>query len=399
MMLTERKKFNEHYCVEKYNRYLQEIERDFPGALGFRIAETPVFIDKEFKEKLLSAGEAIIDRILAEDFMELTQNAIPENMHVPGSEGHPHFLMLDFGICDGAGGEYEPMLVEMQAFPTIFAYQLHQYEAAAAAYDFPESFSPFFDGFDKEGAIALLKEMLVGNENAEHTVLLEIFPEEQKTKIDFLYTKKYLGINTVCVTKLIKEGRHLFYINDENRKIKIERIYNRLIFDELCRQTPEVLEKAKILFEDIDVKWVSHPNWFYRVSKYTLPFLQHPNVPETFFLKDLAAVPEDLENYVLKPLFSFAGNGVIIDVTKQDIEKISDRENYILQKKVNYAAVIKTLDENAKAEIRLFYFWKEGQSKPVVTYNLARLTKGNMISVSQNKNKSWVGGSFALFEK
>lgn len=110
-------------------------------------------------------------------------------------------------------------------------------------------------------------------------------------------------------------------------------------------------------------------------------------------------MPADLENYVLKPLFSFAGQGVVIDVTEADIANIKDPQNWILQKKVKYAEVIDTPDGKAKAEIRIFYFWKNGESRPVATNNLARISKGKMIGVRYNKDKLWVGGTIAYFEK
>ena len=209
------------------------------------------------------------------------------------------------------------------------------------------------------------------------------------------------------MTELIKEGKKLFYLNDarpddpvgRGKKTEIKRIYNRIIFDDLQQQTPEVQEKGKILFEELDVEWIPHPNWFYRISKYTLPFIRHPYVPQTFFLNEVKQIPTDLENYVLKPLFSFAGQGVVIDVTASDIEKVKDQENWILQRKVKYADIIETPDLPAKAEIRIFYFWKEGWQRPVAVNNLARLSKGKMIGVRYNADKDWVGGSVAFFEK
>ena len=156
-------------------------------------------------------------------------------------------------------------------------------------------------------------------------------------------------------------------------------------------------DKGKILFEELDVEWAPHPNWFYRISKYTLPFIDHPYVPPTFFLNEVKE-PINLTEYVLKPLFSFAGMGVVIDVTQADIDNIKDPENWILQKKVQYAAVIDTPDEPAKAEIRLFYFWKKGWARPKAVHNLARLSKGKMIGTRYNKDKTWVGGSIAYFE-
>ena len=251
---------------------------------------------------------------------------------------------------------------------------------------------------NEESYLKLLKEIIVGNENPENVILLEIFPHKQKTRIDFYCTQDYLGIKPVCLTELIQEGKKLYYMN-EGKKTQIKRIYNRVIFDDLQQQSAEVQAKGNILFEDLDVEWVPHPNWFYRISKYTLPFIHHPYVPETYFLNEIKQMPADLENYVLKPLFSFAGQGVVIDVTPADIEKVKDPENWILQRKVKYADVIETPDIPAKAEIRIFYFWKDGEARPVATNNLARLSKGKMIGVRYNKDKEWVGGSFCLFEK
>jgi hypothetical protein len=229
-------------------------------------------------------------------------------------------------------------------------------------------------------------------------ILLEILPHQQKTRVDFYATKELLGIETVCITDLIKEGRQLFYLRN-GEKTAIKRIYNRVIFDDLFQQSAEILEKGKIFQEDLEVTWVPHPNWFYRLSKYTLPFIVNPYVPHTQFLDKVDDLPSDLENYVVKPLFSFAGQGVIIDVTEQDIRNIKDPENWIIQQKVNYAPVIETPGENAKAEIRIFYFWEPGAARPLAANNLARLSKGKMVGVRYNQDKDWVGGSFCLFEK
>ena len=153
------------------------------------------------------------------------------------------------------------------------------------------------------------------------------------------------------------------------------------------------------MFEDLDVEWITHPNWFYRISKYTMPLIKHAYIPETNYLSDITEMPKDLENYVLKPLFSFAGQGVIIDLTQNDIDNVKDPSNWILQRKVKYADVIKTPDIPAKAEIRIFYFWKKGEARPVAAQNLARLSKGKMIGVRYNKDKEWVGGSLVYFEQ
>jgi hypothetical protein len=280
----------------------------------------------------------------------------------------------------------------------LFAYEVLLDDTFRRHFTIPDGYSAYLNGYTKEAYIKDLKEIILGGHDPENVILLEIFPEKQKTRIDFACTEDYTGIKAVCLTQLIKEGKKLYYLNN-GRKTEIKRIYNRLIFDDLQQQTPEVQEKGKILLEELDVEWCPHPNWFYRISKYTLPLIRHPYVPQTFFLNEVTQLPADLENYVLKPLFSFAGQGVVIDVTQKDIDIIKDPENWILQKKVKYADVIQTPDIPAKAEIRIFYFWKDGQARPVAANNLARLSKGKMIGVRYNKDKEWVGGSYCLFKK
>jgi hypothetical protein len=398
-MVTElREKFNAEFTNKNYKGYLDAMQSLHPDAIEFRLAETPVFIDKDFKQKILSACESIVDVIVKPDFKTLTANAVPHDLNVPNENNHTHFIAFDFGICENEKGELEPQLIEMQGFPTLFAYQVWDDEITRKYFDIPSGYDSYLNGFTKETYIQLLKEIIVAGHDTENVVLLEVFPHQQKTRIDFYCTQDYLHIPVVCITELEKEGRKLYYKQNDKR-VEVKRIYNRVIFDDLQQQSAEVQEKGKILFEDLDVEWAPHPNWFYRISKYTLPFIKHPYVPETNFLSDLKTFPHDLENYVLKPLFSFAGQGVVIDVQKEDIDAVKDPHNWILQRKVKYAAVIKTPDENAKAEIRIFYFWKDGEARPVATQNLARISKGKMIGVRYNKDREWVGGSMVFFEK
>ncbi len=397
MIPAIRNAYNKAFTKEKYEAFLKDLNAAHPGALDFRVAETPLFIPKDFREKILDACETIVDIICDPGFKELTKNAIPGALQVPGENDHTNFIAFDFGICINEAGEYEPQLIEMQGFPSLFAYEVLLDDVFRRHYPVPEKFDCYLDGYNRETYIQLLKEIIIGNHPPENVILLEIFPRQQKTRIDFYCTEDYLGIKMVCLTELIREGKKLYYLN-EGRKTEVKRIYNRIIFDDLQQQTPEVQEKGKLLFEELDAEWCPHPNWFYRISKYTLPLIRHPYVPQTFFLNEVKQIPADLENYVLKPLFSFAGQGVVIDVTRADIDKVKDPENWILQRKVKYAEVIQTPDVPAKAEIRIFYFWKDGTARPVAANNLGRLSKGKMIGVRYNKDKEWVGGNFCYFE-
>ncbi len=398
MVAAMRKWFNEHFTTEKYEAYLEDLDSPHPGAIEFRVAETPVFIDKAFRDKMLSACESIVDVIMRPNFKQMTNNAVPEGMFVPDENDHSHFIAFDFGICENEKGEPEPQLVEMQGFPTLFAFHAFFDEMARKHFSIPDNYSVYLNGFTKETYLQLLKEIIVDDCNTENVILLELFPHKQKTRIDFYCTNDYLGIPVVCLTELQKKGNKLYYEKD-GALVEIKRIYNRVIFDELNLQPEEIKAKGNIFFEQNDVQWVPHPNWFYRISKYTLPFIQHSYVPETKFLSDVTTIPSDLENYVLKPLFSFAGQGVVIDVTHKDIENITDPHNWILQRKVKYADIIQTPDMPAKAEIRIFYFWKDVETRPVATQNLARLSKGKMIGTRYNADKTWVGGTMAYFEK
>ena len=397
-MITEiRTQYNQHFDPEKYKIYIEELSSLHPDALQFRIAETPVFISKPFTQKMLDACESIVDVITGYNFKSLTAHAIPPEVKVPGENAHTHFIAFDFGICVNDKNELEPQLIEMQGFPTLFAFQVFQDEMARKYLNIPEGFSSYLNGFTKETYLQLLKEIIVKDEAPEHVILLEILPHQQKTRVDFYCTEDYLHIPVVDLMELVKEGNKLYYKRN-GRKILIKRIYNRIIFDDLQQQSAEVQEQGKLLLENLDVQWVPHPDWFYRISKFTLPFIHHQHVPETKFLSDVKTAPDDLQNYVLKPLFSFAGQGVVIDVTKEDIDNITDPHNWILQRKVKYADIIPTPDVPAKAEIRIFYFWKEGEARPVATQNLARLSKGKMIGVRYNKDREWVGGTLAFFE-
>ncbi len=390
--------YNQQFSTDKYNQYIHALATLYPDALQFRVAETPIFVDKAFTTKMIDACESIVDVITGYNFKSLTAHAIPPDIKVPNENAHTHFIAFDFGICESEKGELEPQLIEMQGFPTLFAFQVFQDEMARKYLQVPDNYSSYFNGFTKETYLQLLKDIIVKDCNPENVILLEILPHQQKTRVDFYSTANYLHIPIVDLMDLVKEGNKLYYIKDE-KKIAVQRIYNRIIFDDLQQQSPEVQEKGKLLFEALDVEWVPHPAWFYRISKFTLPYIHHAYVPETRFLSDVKKLPADLENYVLKPLFSFAGQGVVIDVSKADIDKVEDPHNWILQRKVKYADVIQTPDVPSKAEIRIFYFWKDGEARPVATTNLARLSKGKMIGVRYNKDKEWVGGTLAYFEQ
>jgi hypothetical protein len=152
--------------------------------------------------------------------------------------------------------------------------------------------------------------------------------------------------------------------------------------------------------DELEVEWAGHPNWFFRLSKFSLPFLNHPAVPRSWFLNQLNDYPEDLENFVLKPLFSFAGSGVKVNITRADLDAIpeAERGDYLLMEKIFYAPVIQTPDEPSKVEIRLMSLWPDDAPEPIPAMFLGRMSKGAMMGVDFNKNKTWVGSTACFFE-
>jgi hypothetical protein len=390
-----RDRYNQEFTNEKYQAFLHDLDKEAGYPIDFRIAESPLFIPADLITKILQGAEQIIGTVTSEEYFRISDGAIPAALRVPNETDRPTTIAVDFAVCKDAGGNAIPQLIEMQAFPSLFCYQTWLAGAFRKHFHIDPSLTHLFHGLSEEEYIELLRRWIVAEEKPENVVLLEIEPEKQKTRVDFELTKYYLGLEYVCISKVIREGKNLFY-EKNGKRIPIHRIYNRVIFDELVKRTD--LHCQFNLTEEVEVQWVCHPNWFFRISKFSLPYLKNPFVPPTYFLNELTEIPRDLENYVLKPLFSFAGTGVYFDVTREVIDGITDRKNYILQRKVNYEPVLRAADEGmVKTEIRVLFLWPEGSPKPQPVISVIRLSRGKMIGVDFNKNKTWVGGTVGFF--
>ncbi len=398
MIESLRKKFNDQFTIERYKHFLEDIDQSIGKPVLFRIAETPVFLSEKFAEELKLAGKEILDIVFRADFKQMTENSIPAHLRVPGENDHPLFICVDFAVCKDERGELMPQLIEFQGFPSLFGWQAHIGEMFKKHFSMPEGYDFLIDSDNMETYKALLKRTILGNCNPENVILLEIRPEEQKTNADFYIIKQWLGIEPICLSKITSQGKNLYY-EKEGKTIQVKRIYNRVIFDDLDKQ--ENFTPGVDLTNDWNVEWAEHPHWFFRISKYTMPFLNSKYVPETRFLHKVEVIPQDLDQYVLKPLFSFSGQGVIFDLKAEDIQQIPEekRDQYILQKKVKYEPVIQAPNGQVKAEIRLLYIWPQEDEQPILATNLIRLSKGMMIGVRYNENQDWVGGTVGFFPK
>jgi hypothetical protein len=396
MIPSARSAYNNDFSESKYEAFLADLDGLYNHKITFRVAETPVFIDRRFKDKLVDASNDIVNFLTSADVKKLTAAAIPPNLNVPNETDHTLFLALDFAVVR-EGDQLEPRLIEMQGFPSLFGWQDLISIKYREHFKIPENLQSHF-GLSSEEYRDKLKKILLNGHQPQHVILLEIDPIKQNTAIDFLVTRDFTGIEPVHIGDVIREGRNLFYEKD-GKRISIKRIYNRVIFDELVKR-PD-LHLSFNLTEDVDVEWAGHPNWFYRISKYTMPLIKSKYIPDCRFLSEYKEFPKDLKNYVLKPLFSFSGSGVIFHVSSEDLKAIpeSQYEEFMLQRKVEYEPVIQAPDGIVKMEIRLLFIWEDGQARPQLITNLARLSRGEMIGVKYNKDKTWVGGSVGFFEQ
>ncbi len=392
-----RQRYNAQFTEERYQAFLKDLHSQFDHIPGFRIAETPVFIPRSLKDKIFEACQQIAEVILRPDFKHLTEPSLSATNRVPNEDAHTTFLQMDFGLCEGADGEITPKLIEVQGFPSLYFYQHFVAGLYRKHFEIPDNLNHLFSGYTPETYVQMLKDIIVGDEDPNEVVLIDIEPYKQNTQIDFHATRKVLGIKVACVTDLYKRGNRLYYTDDAGKEVRVKRIYNRVIFDELIGRTD--LDMKFAFTDDLDLKWVGHPNWFFRISKYTMPYIKTEYMPKTLFLDQVTHIPDDLENYVLKPLYSFSGSGVVFHVKPEDIKAVKDPSQYILQEKVKYVPVVKTTDNDAvKVEVRIMLIWPDDSPVPIVVNNLARLSKGEMIGVKFNKDKTWVGGSVGFYE-
>jgi hypothetical protein len=400
MLQPYRDQFNAHFTPAKYNDLLARLAQLTRTPIEFRVAETPCFFPQSLLNELAETGATLTHQLLDNPtYLQATNQTIPEQYRVPNENPIPNFMTVDFGLVRNPNGSLTPKLVELQAFPSIFGYQdilAHQY---IETFNLDPTLNCYLADQTEQTYWQLLREVIVGDHDPENVVLLEIDPGHQKTLPDFHVYEDRLHIATVDIAKLRKQGNRLFY-QREGREIPIHRIYNRAIVDELQRKNIQLPFDYR---DPLNVEWAGHPNWYFRISKFSLPYLNHPSVPKAVFLDDwfagrnLEGLPHQRENLLLKPLYSFAGKGIQFAPTGEDLHSIpaADRHLYLLQERVTFEPTIKTPHGLTQAEIRIMYLWPDGASmQPVIA--LVRLGRGLMMGVDHNRDKQWVGSSAAL---
>ncbi len=386
--------FNAHFTPELYESYKRDLSRRLDCTFEFRLAESPVFLPDDFKRRAVEGAQAILDQLSDPKLIERMKAAIPERWNTPGMDRLPNFAQVDFAVVR-EGDTLVPKLIELQGFPSLTALQCVQRDAWRDAMrglgELDREWSCWFSGLDRQGFCDLARRTIVGDHDPAEVILMDLDPPRQKTYPDFAATKLLFGVDAIDPTSLTKRGKELFRGNT-----RVRRIYNRVVFDEL-------INKGIVLpfdyREELDVEWAPHPNWYWVWSKYSLPFLRHESVPQATFVSELDAIPDDLSRYVLKPLFSFAGGGVNVDLTRADVEAIpeDERHAWCLQEKIEYEPALQAADGGGvKVEMRMMFLRPDGEAKPILAQNLIRLSRGKMLGVDFNKQFTWVGSSVGL---
>jgi hypothetical protein len=394
MIPVRRQAFNQAWTAAQYEAMLSRVAEAAGSAPGFPIAETPCFFSRAFIDGLAQTGADLIQQLDTNPAaMAAADQIVPERFTGPGEDPVPRFVQVDFGLVRTADGRIEPRLVELQAFASLYGLQPVLAEAYRRAFSLPSSLDIYLGGHTQATYEAVVGNAILGGHDPAEVVLMEIQPRWQKTWPDFAVTENTWGVRAIDTSAVRREGRQLFYDRD-GRLVRIRRIYNRVIPDELDRKGVELPFDYR---DDLDVEWAGHPAWYFRISKFSIPWLRHPAVPRTWFLHELDTVPADRENYVLKPLFSFAGGGIVFAPTDEDIAAIPEEErmNYILQERVAFTPVIETPHGPTQVEIRIMYVWDD-VLRPVIP--LLRMGRGRMMGVDHNKGLRWVGASAALIE-
>ncbi len=390
---SQRAHFNADFTGEKYAQFVRCVNTTERWPADFRLGETPIFLTEAFTKEVAGAATEILNLTRTSEFRRHAATAIPSGLEVPHETAHPTFVAIDFGICADEAGNLTPRLIELQGFPSLFGFQFLILECMRRFYPaIPRNWTSTFHDLHDDEYLALLRQAILGECTPENVVLLEIEPEKQSTRVDFASTERLLGVRPVNVMDLTKDGREIFYQRD-GKQVRIERIYNRVIFDELQRR-PD-LQLPFSFQEELDVQWAGHPNWYFRISKHSLPFLRTAHTSPTYPVSSFPGA-EELADYVLKPLYSFSGLGVDLAPTLEKLKILQKPDEWILQKKVRYADFIPTPEgARSKAEIRMMFVWPD-DGEPVLVNNLVRLSQGEMMGVKFNKDKTWVGSSIAL---
>jgi len=388
-----RERFNREFDAARHAALCAELAARSGGPIEFRLSETPCFLPGSTARQLVSAAATLIGQVLDNPgYLAAAETLVPEPYRLTGGEERPTFFQVDFGLVRTPAG-IEGRLVELQSFPSLYGFQMLLAEAERDTWGYP-SLTPFFDGLTRSRYLDIVGRAICGSHDPAEVILLEIEPDEQKTLPDFVATERLWGVRALDFRALAREGRRLF-AHVDGRRTQVKRIYNRVIPDDVQRRGLTWPFRAG---EDLDVEWAGGPDWYCRVSKYALPWLDHPWVPRTRLLSDLESLPVDRQAWVLKPLLSFAGGGIVFAPTDAQLAAIPPEahDQYVVQERVAFTPLIETPHGSTQLEVRVMFVRDGNRYQAVLP--LGRMGRGLMMGVDHNRGLEWVGAAAVLID-
>ena len=203
MIPALRHDFNTRFRPETFRTLLHSLDAIARTHVAFPVAETPCFFPASMLDEMSRIGiDLTLQLVNDPDYLARSLAAIPEAWRAADQNAHPHFLTADFGLVREHSGRLAPRLVEMQAFPSVFGFQWAVSEAYRSAFSLDPSLRYLLGGLDESQFWKLLARTIVAGHDPETVVLIDVDPANQKTLPDFHITADRLGIRIVDIAAL-----------------------------------------------------------------------------------------------------------------------------------------------------------------------------------------------------
>src|ERR1700726_1046798 len=191
MIAALRQRFNAEFTSETHERLRCEMTERCGMEVPFALCETPCFLPQELVDRMGEDGKALICQLVDNpDYRARSEASIPAEFRVPNESPHPMFIQVDFGLVRDEAGELQPKLVELQAFPSLYAYQPVLSQAYIDVFGLDPKLRYFLSCLDSASYKKLMQEAIVARHDPANVILMDVHPEEQKTRPDFLLTEK-----------------------------------------------------------------------------------------------------------------------------------------------------------------------------------------------------------------
>jgi hypothetical protein len=130
MLASHRVRFNRQFTPDRYAAFVAALEQRCGVPIEFRLSETPCFMAASLMRRLVAAAHELIDQLIGRpDYLAAAGAVVPPAFRLAAGESRPTFIQVDFGLMRTPDG-IEGRLVELQAFPSLYGFQVWLAEQA-----------------------------------------------------------------------------------------------------------------------------------------------------------------------------------------------------------------------------------------------------------------------------